>query len=362
MKTGLRRIASAVLLMSALAVPSYGWGNGGHMAVAYVAYRNLMPPVRDRVDALIKLNPNYHDWMTLIPPNTSPDDQKLMLFMIAATWPDQIKDAHHIPAYTADGPKEFKGDRPPNDGTAGQNIGYTDLAMHKYWHFIDEPFSQDGTATQDPTVPNAETQIAVFRTTLSSDSPDGLKSYDLVWLLHLLGDVHQPLHCISRFSHAGPNGDSGGNDVHVCDVKPHASTRAKAATRTQTKIKVNSGTKTKAGTKAKTGTKASAQCKEALHAFWDDLFGTSSDPGLAMTIGKDLPAASADLAGDLTPADWIQESSGDAPKVYLNPPIGPGDGPFQLTTTYHSAALSLSRERIALAGARLANVLNQELK
>lgn len=48
MKTGLRRIASAVLLMSALAVPSYGWGNGGHMAVAYVAYRNLMPPVRDR--------------------------------------------------------------------------------------------------------------------------------------------------------------------------------------------------------------------------------------------------------------------------------------------------------------------------
>jgi hypothetical protein len=358
MRTGLRRIASAILLMGALAVPSYGWGNGGHMAVAYVAYKNLMPPVRDRVDALIQLNPNYNDWMKLIPPHTSPDDQKLMLFMIAATWPDQIKgDGKH----QQDGAPGSNGNRPPDDGTAGQNIGYTDLAMHKYWHFIDEPFSQDGTPVQDPSVPNAETQIAVFRTTLSSDSPDDLKSYDLVWLEHLVGDVHQPLHCLSRFSHAGPNGDSGGNDVHVCDVKPHATgTRTKTASRAPTKIKAGSSTKT--GTKAKTSTKASAQCKEALHAFWDDLFGTSPNPGPAMTIGKGLPAAPADLAGDLTSADWIQESAGDAPKVYKSPPIGPGDGPFQITTAYRSAALSLSRERIALAGARLANVLNQDLK
>ena len=79
-----------------------------------------------------------------------------------------------------------------------------------------------------------------------------------------------------------------------------------------------------------------------------------------MPVG--LPAAPADLAGDLTSADWIQESSGDAPQVYRNPPIGPGGGPFQITTSYRSAALSLSRERIALAGARLANILNQELK
>ena len=57
MHSGLRRIASVALLTGAVAVPSYGWGSGGHMTVAFVAYENLTPQVRDRVDALIKLNP-----------------------------------------------------------------------------------------------------------------------------------------------------------------------------------------------------------------------------------------------------------------------------------------------------------------
>ncbi|HLX07016.1 MAG TPA: S1/P1 nuclease [Thermoanaerobaculia bacterium] len=324
MSKGLRRIASVVLSIGVAAVPAYGWGNGGHMAVAFVAYQDLTPQVRDRVDALIKLNPSYQAWMALIPANTPPATRNEMLFMIAATWPDQIKGDHQ---HQADG--TAGGDRPPDDGTAGQNIGYGDMAMHKYWHFIDEPFTQDGTPLQDPPTPNAETQIAAFRATLASDSPDALKSYDLVWLLHLVGDVHQPLHCASRFGHADPNGDSGGNKVVVCTGKG----------------------------------KAKAGCKGELHAFWDDLFGTSPKPGPAMKVGKSLPAAAADKAGDLDTTHWVQESFDDAAHaVYVNPPIGLGDGPFQITPAYRKAALSLARERIAVAGSRLANVLDKELK
>ena len=46
-----------------------------------------------------------------------------------------------------------------------------------------------------------KTQIVAFRKTLGdSGASDELKSYDLVWLLHLVGDVHQPLHATTRFN------------------------------------------------------------------------------------------------------------------------------------------------------------------
>ncbi len=348
MKMGLRRVGPIVLLLGAVAVPSFGWGSGGHMAVAFVAYENLTPQARDRVDALVKLNPKYDAWKASLPASASPAVQNEMLFMIAATWPDQIKgDGQH----QADGPEN--GDRPPDDGTAGHNTGYSDTAMHKYWHFVDEPFTQDGTALQNPPTPNAETQIPVFRATLASDSADDLKSYDLVWLLHLTGDVHQPLHSASRFGQAEPDGDEGGNLVHVC------TTTGKAT---------DSGAKSKAKAKAKATAKAKASkaapnCKGNLHSFWDDLFGTSPKPSPAIKIGKTLAAAPAALAADLDPTQWVKESFDDAEtKVYVNPPIGLGAGPFTLTLAYRKAALSLARERVALAGARLANILNKELK
>jgi hypothetical protein len=43
-------------------------------------------------------------------------------------------------------------------------------------------------------------------------------------------------------------------------------------------------------------------------------------------------------------------------------PIEAGDGPFELTTKYKDDARRVAAERIALAGARLGNVLNAELK
>jgi hypothetical protein len=66
---------------------------------------------------------------------------------------------------------------------------------HRYWHFVDLPFSRDGTALQQTKKPNALTQIIVFQDTIASaTADDDVKSYDMVWLLHLVGDVHQPLH------------------------------------------------------------------------------------------------------------------------------------------------------------------------
>src|SRR5262249_53927236 len=162
MKHTLRLIIALFVLLACSGL-SYGWNDTGHMAVAFIAYRNLNPATRARVDHLIQLNPRYQIWLKMLPPGVNDATRRGMLFMIAATWPDQIKeDGEHI----SDGPDG--GNRPPSDGTADRNIGYTDRAMHKYWHFIDLPFSTDGTPLINPDTPNARMQINVFRQILRS--------------------------------------------------------------------------------------------------------------------------------------------------------------------------------------------------
>lgn len=84
----------------------------GHMQIAYVAYKKLDAPVKDKVDALLKLNKDYAKWTA-----NAPDERtaKLNAFVHAATWADDIKT------------KDYNYTRDKVDGpTAGQNIGYAD--------------------------------------------------------------------------------------------------------------------------------------------------------------------------------------------------------------------------------------------
>ena len=50
---------------------SFAWNSIGYIAVAYVAYKRLYPAVKTRVDALLKLNPDYPKWNEEIPKGTS---------------------------------------------------------------------------------------------------------------------------------------------------------------------------------------------------------------------------------------------------------------------------------------------------
>lgn len=312
----LHRAIAVVLICMCFAPPSFAWDDEGHMAVAYVAYQRLNAATKTRVAALLKLNPDYSKWVAMIPKNTTPANKPMMIFMIAATWPDQIKGEAN---YSDDGTDD--GNRP--DGPqSSQNIGYSDLLRHKYWHFVDTPFSPDGVPVPAIPTPNAQTQIDAFRAVLHSTDSDPLKSYDLVWILHLVGDIHQPLHATTRVSSADPDGDSGGNDVMLC-AKP---------------------------------------CKDELHAFWDDLIGTSTSPAPAITAAKKLPAASSTLSKISTTSTWVQESFKIAKQdVYISP-IGAGNGPFTMTAAYRTKAKQIAQQRVALAGVRLANLLNSELK
>jgi S1/P1 Nuclease len=297
-----------------LAAPAFAWDNFGHMEVAQVAWGRLEPAVRMRVAQLLRLNPQYVAWTVTV----APEKRDQIAFLRAATWPDFIKSAPH---YIKDGPED--GNRPPPGPEAAQNIGYADRFMHKYWHFIDEPFSTDGTRLEPPTTPNAQTQIALFRKTLASPwVSDDVKSYDLTWLLHLVGDIHQTLHATSRFSADLPHGDNGGNSEKIsCGGCPETS----------------------------------------LHWFWDDAPGVNDNPEEVIGAAKMLPDADPRQGAVRDENSWIEESFELAKQVVYQPPIGAGTGPFALTDTYKATAAQLARQRVALAGVRLANLLNTAL-
>jgi hypothetical protein len=308
-----------VLAQLLSASSAFAWNDKGHMVVAFIAYKQLKTPVQSRVDALLKLNPFFSRWVGTLPVGASGLERRAMLFAIAATWPDHIKSSSQ---YTDDGTEN--GNRP--DGPpSSQNTGYGDKLRHKYWHFVDQPFSTDSTPLPPVPDPNAQDRIHLFRSVLTSEEADPLKSYDLVWLLHLVGDVHQPLHDSTRVSAALPAGDSGGNLVLVCASPCNTTT-------------------------------------QKLHAFWDDALGSERDVGTAVTFAKSLPPADAQLAAVLDEGEWVREGLALAKSNVYRPPIGSGGGPFTLTASYRNATFNLAAKRVALAGARLADVLNAELR
>jgi hypothetical protein len=313
----LRIFVTAALMLAPTA--AWSWNDRGHMMVAAIAWNNLDDATKERVSELLKLNPNYQAWIK----TASDDDERdQFAFVMAATWPDFIK--RHGKKPDKAGPDDYidHGDDPANSPDPNRNMGYEDRFLHKYWHFIDMPFSTDNTPTKPAKKPNALTRIILHTKTLGlAVADDDLKSYDLVWLLHLVGDVHQPLHATQRFSADAPDGDAGGNHVKLCD-----------------------------------------DCRDELHALWDDALGTSSSLKAAIKAAEDLDDAPDDKIAILDPAKWVDESFKIAKASVYRKPIGQGLGPFEVTPAYKKQAKRIAQERVALAGARLAKLIKQNLK
>lgn len=303
------RVVFAMSLLVVTSVRSYGWNVEGHKFIASVAYSNLTPQARARVDSLLRLNPKYDIWARMIPEGTTSAQRGRALFMTASTWADAIR-------------LEYLEDR----GVAGQQIdlsvGYADVRRHSDWHYIDLMFSTDGTKVPEPQEPNLKTMIPALRAALAADYSDSAKSYSLVWLIHLVGDAHQPVHCAGRVSKSAPQGDFGGNLVIVCDP----------------------------------------QCGRRLHTLWDSLVDTGNASVSLKQQTALLPRVSLTLAADLNSDNWIKESNELAKIKVYGSPIGEGTGPFKLTTAYLTTAKNIAYQRASLAGMRLARVLNAELK
>lgn len=204
----MRRSLAAPLAVTILvgATAAQAWNATGHQIVAAAAYRALPGPTREWVDAALKDHPGYATWVEAC----DIDDVGLYVFMKASPWPDEIRRSGS-----------------PFD--------------HAEWHYVNYPLHMPDFALRPRPEPANDIifglmcsrEIARGRVTdrtravLGDRAPTPVeRAAYLAWLLHLVADIHQPLHCTAFFSDVYPEGDAGGNLFCVRDgdrpVKLHA--------------------------------------------------------------------------------------------------------------------------------------------
>jgi len=298
-----RRIqrAAGLLLVLLLAVPSFAWNAAGHKAIALIAYNQLTPTVRARVDRLLLQHPDYAKWTAGIPVQ----DRGRAAFLEASTWPDDIR---NDPRFHADNAR-------PTANVPGLPAGAQ--ARHSNWHYMNLPFSTDGTPTKPSEEPNILTKLRDFQALGTMSEVE--QTFLLPWVLHLIGDIHQPLHTVARFDRLRPTGDRGGNSVEL-----------------------------------KSGN---------LHSYWDSRIGTSETDRFLDQLVATIQSRHPKLATlDMDPEKWAFEGFALRSEVYGFSGAGTERNPATMSDSYSVGAKNLSLERAALAGYRLAEFLNQRLK
>ena len=290
------RIAGLLLTVLLTARFADAWGREGHHVVARIAARNLNQTARKKLAVILATN-----------------DAGLEAAMAAAsTWPDEIDR------------KKTGTDR---------------------WHFIDvpitAPFSIAGLCPNHNCVldriTEMQTRLATnakgFTLATPPSPPRPMTSQEVAFLIHFVGDLHQPLH-------AATDGDRGGNCVALVHPLVHTD-----------------GTRT-----------------TELHAVWD------VDEVVAMASG--LGSEDAIVAAlfqrfkngapvpQLLPADWARESNDLAKqdiyqKLHLPNHTAPpgqcatGIAKVDVGQPYLAGNVADLETRLMSAGIRLSNVLNQ---
>jgi hypothetical protein len=314
---------TAVFLCVFLPVPSHGWNNVGHRAIAGAAYAQLTDRARAKVDERIR---QFADYELLVKESAAPADPRARaraVFMMAAYWPDVIKGD---PRYYDD----TRRDAVPTPTLPG----FPDMKRRTNWHYVNVAFTRDGTPVRQSPVPNVLTQLKVILPVIGKHPSGGGRVaaeedpvYLMPWLLHLVGDVHQPLHCATRFRKnqldrdGKPMSDLGGNTV----------------------ILRRGGN---------------------LHALWDDSLGTTNteayvDPLVNLMI-KRAPAQ----VGTVDPEGLVKEGFEVAGRdVYsFGNETGTKEAPLQLSEKYLARMRVVALERAALGAARLAAILNEKFR
>jgi len=168
------RLALVFLTLTATASP---WGQVGHHIVAIIAEQRLSPEVREKISKLLI-------------------DGKYSMADIS-TCADQLRDTR------------------PGQGRPGDEMCRT-LAgpvppTNNLWHYINIPVPTKS-KTLDAFCPEnncVTARINSFSEILRTSADDAQKRQALLFLVHFLGDVHQPLHAAERAC------DRGGNSERV---------------------------------------------------------------------------------------------------------------------------------------------------
>jgi S1/P1 Nuclease len=285
--------------------PVLGWNDTGHEVIALIAWETLSPPTRLGVVDVLRQAPADAGLARIFPGDQRPlPVRQREFFRRASTWADLVR--HSEPA-----------------------------ARHAYhrpgWHFRNMFWRpSEGGPLDLPNMPapaeNVVERLEAFRALLADPgSPTPTRAVGLAWVLHLVGDVHQPFHCSSRVTRREPEGDQGGNLFRL-------------------------GPRT-----------------DNLHAYWDaaldravprrrnESTSTYLARVAALVVARHPRTA---LAGDLRPGkfeDWALESLAEAKAAYP-PTLRRGQDPPR---TYVQTTARVAMERAARAAYRLAALLEE---
>ena len=268
----------------------FAWWDAGHMAIAQIAYERLEPKVKNKVNKYIEV---FAD-----PFPTS------ATFVPAACWADDIN---------GQGIKAFF----PWHGSALPYDPEGILSQYKTQQIKNHLKGRDIIAALEQSV----------KTLTHPRASRWAKGLMLRFLIHFVGDIHQPMHCITLYNHHFPKGDLAGNFFRI----PGSN----------------------------------------LHAYWDSICGLGSwrlrrpldEEGqvyLDDLVNQAIAAYPEEFFSDLeitSFSDWREESYKLAID-FAYAGIKPREMP---SAVYTAEAQQVALRQIALAGYRLADLLNASL-
>lgn len=276
----------AVFLGLAVAAPVIAWSALGHRLVGELAQRHLTPAANAEVSRLLAGEPD---------PTLAG----------VATWADTLRDSD---------PERFR---------QTSRWHYVNLSSD-HCRFDAARDCKDGQCVTGAI--EAQRAILADRTKPLPARRDALK-----FIVHLVGDVHQPMHANAR-------DDLGGNKYQISlrtDVQPEAYARDRYVGGVM-------------------GTN--------LHSVWDYyiLAERGLDLGHYANRLDHEPWPPAMNANALTPAAWASESCAltEARQLY---PVRNGQPEHKLDRSYSETYRALAEQRIRIAAYRLATLLNETL-
>jgi hypothetical protein len=291
----MRIFALCLLVLPALTNPAFAWGDDGHETVALIAQQCLTKGTKKQVTALLKSDTDSltkHDIAS------------------AATWADKYREENKRKDHYV---------HTQNWHFVDMEIDNPDLGTACFGH---PQLPQGEPASGGPDAVCATDKIEQFETELRPTSTDAEERVmALKFILHFVGDIHQPLH-------SSDHKDRGGNEIKV----------------------------TVDGFRHKSG--------DALHGFLDTQFvdALGSPPSsLAASLLSNITPTQAKEWAQGTPEDWQKEAFDIAVSdVYGNPPLSK-DSPQHLDSDYVKKVENDVKLQLSRAGVRLAFFLNQAL-
>jgi len=193
-----RKIHALLLaaVLGLLTTNLYAWDHPGHMTSAAIAFAEIQrerPELIDKIGPLMLKHPDPAPFWVATGDAKSQERTRRM-FIEAARWPDDAKftrddrptwHSARWPVLAEDAPPEVK-----------------DLVESRGGH---------------PTGNAIESLILNSSTVFNPEAKADERALALAWMMHVLGDIHQPLHVSDLFSKNFPTGNAAGTLAYVWD-------------------------------------------------------------------------------------------------------------------------------------------------